>query len=424
MGLLFGLKQFSLNQSRCLRISIRRHSYQNQSTTPRTSLTTNCYSSVIPYLSVTQLQLESKVNDFDDVIDVRTPAEYSEDRVPDAVNVPVLDNDQRVMVGTLYKSNRLEARRQGAALISRNIAGHLENFFREKPLNYKPLIYCWRGGQRSRSLAIILKEIGFHPTLLEGGYKEYRKLVRSKLFDESPGSIMNKFKIIKISGPTGCGKSLLLETLEKRGEQILHLEQLANHKGSVLGQYPGAPQPSQKMFETLLYQHLETKYTPEKVIWVENESSKIGKVIIPLGLWRKMLQSPRIQLNVDLEDRIQFILKDYDYFCQENSKNYLLNILKDLERYAGKKKSLLWSNFVENNQYKELVTDLIVNYYDLNYKKPLTKPKLTFQVPKSLILQPGNLLNSRLVDDLLNFGDKSMLCDKEDIIDNEIKLHL
>merc|ERR1712112_36251 len=129
------------------------------------------------------------------------------------------------------------------------------------------------------------------------------------------------------------------------------------------------------MFETLLYQHLETKYTPEKVIWVENESSKIGKVIIPLGLWRKMLQSPRIQLNVDLEDRIQFILKD-------------------LERYAGKKKSLLWSNFVENNQYKELVTDLIVNYYDLNYKKPLTKPKLTFQVPKSLILQPGNLLTS------------------------------
>ena len=262
-------------------------------------------------------------------------------------------------------------------------------------------------------MAIILQEIGFKPSVIEGGYKAYRKMVRDTLFDETESSLMNRFTFIRISGPTGSGKSLLLEMLKERGEQVLHLEQLARHKGSVLGLYPGETQPSQKHFETHLYLQLMTSFDPKKVIWVENESSKIGDIIIPVGLWRTMCKSERIQINVSLEDRIEFILQDYDYMCQDENSEYLLQILDSIERYAGKKKIQSWKHLVMEKRFRELVSELIVNYYDINYKKPNREPSESFDIPGGLLRQEGQLLNSSVVSDIISFGNKMMSCEGE-----------
>jgi len=367
------------------------------------------YSSVIPYFKVTDIINHGP--QFDEIIDVRTPLEFSEDRILTSVNVPVLTNEQRVNIGTLYDGKKLEARRQGTALISRNIADYLETFFASKPKNYKPLIYCWRGGQRSRSLAIILHEIGFQPTLLSGGYKAYRKMVRENLFDEN--SELSKLKLIRISGSTGCGKSLLLEILKEKGEQIIDLEYLAKHKGSVLGQFPCEDQPSQRMFESFLYNQIKTELNPEKVVWIENESSKIGKVIIPNLLLAKMRLSPRIQINACLEDRVKFILQDYSYLCSESNKETLLKNLSDLERHAGKRKSSYWCDLVKNYHYEELVQDLIVNYYDLNYKKPKELPIEHFELPHGILLNRDDLFNASIIDKLISFGNEQLLSERE-----------
>ncbi|XP_023346600.1 uncharacterized protein LOC111715500 isoform X2 [Eurytemora carolleeae] len=248
--------------------------------------------SILPIVGFTEL----KKFTFSEIIDVRTPLEFAEDRIRGAINLPVLNNEQRAEVGTLYCSDKLKGRKVGAALISRNISDHILNHFKEKDLNYKPLIYCWRGGQRSRSMAIILKEIGFQPVLLQGGYKAYRQHVCSYLCQEKtedqPLTNLDKIRLVRISGATGSGKTLLLKALKARGEQILDLEDLAKHKGSILGDYPSENQPSQKGFESDLFNNIE-ELSPSSVVWIENEGSRVGNVGVSRRLWEKMCKSPR-----------------------------------------------------------------------------------------------------------------------------------
>ncbi|HMQ71842.1 MAG TPA: tRNA 2-selenouridine(34) synthase MnmH, partial [Rubrivivax sp.] len=187
---------------------------------------------------------------FDAVIDARSPAEYAEDRLPGAVNWPTLDDDERRRVGTLYvQTSALQARKLGAVLAARRIAGHLEAHLDGKPRNWRPLVYCWRGGQRSGTLAWFLSEIGFRATRLQGGYKAFRALVRQQL-DTLPATLA----LVVVAGRTGSGKTRLLQRLAAHGEQVLDLEALACHRGSVLGALPGTPQPSQKRFDTLVWQ--------------------------------------------------------------------------------------------------------------------------------------------------------------------------
>ena len=223
---------------------------------------------------------------FDAIIDVRSPAEYAEDHLPGALNWPVLDNEERHRVGLLYKSSPFEARKIGAALVARNIARHIEAHAEPLNRNWRPLVYCWRGGQRSGAMTWFLGQIGFKSRQLQGGYKAYRAQVREALLTQPAA-----FEFHVLCGRTGTGKTRLLQTLAAQGAQVLDLEGLAAHRGSILGALPDQPQPSQKGFDTLLWQQL-TQLDASRPVFVESESRKIGQVRMPESMYEAMRCGP------------------------------------------------------------------------------------------------------------------------------------
>src|SRR5688572_10830570 len=251
---------------------------------------------------------------FDAIIDVRSPAEYAEDHIPGAVSAPVLDDAERAEVGTLYKQvSPFDAKKIGASLIARNVARHVENLFKGKDKSWHPLVYCWRGGKRSGAMAHILREIGWNADTLEGGYKAYRRFVVSQL-----ESLPSGLDFIVIHGPTGSGKSRLLAALERAGAQVLDLEALAAHRGSVLGSLPDRPQPSQKMFESQLLEGL-SNLDSSKPVYVEGESKKIGELQVPEALMGRMRASSCIALEVAIDVRVDLLLEEYRHFLQDRA---------------------------------------------------------------------------------------------------------
>ena len=292
------------------------------------------------------------------IVDVRSENEFLEDCIPSSINLPVLNNKERIIIGTQYKENSFDARKQGAAIISHNISKIiLKDIFKKED---KILIYCWRGGLRSLSLYLVLKQIGFNVELLEGGYKSYRKYIVN-FFDNE----IYKFQFNQIKGVTGVGKTLFLNIL-KDYASVLDLEGIAKHKGSILGDIPKQKQPSQKLFETELFAKLMLLGTKD-IIWVESESIKIGKLNIPSNLWRKMGEGLSVKLNSSLKERVSFILKDYKYFTKEPSlmKNAMRVLKKIIQRedYSVIEKNLL------KGDYSKFVESLIVHHYDKAYKK-------------------------------------------------------
>src|SRR5437868_10747179 len=210
---------------------------------------------------------------FDAVIDARTPAECALDHIPGAICAPVLDDAQRAEVGMLYKQvSPFEAKKLGAALIAKNVAGHIDTLFRGKEKSWRPLIYCWRGGKRSGAMAHILREVGWDAKTLEGGYRAYRRWVVDEL-----ATLPAQLEFVVVHGPTGSGKSRFLGALASAGAQVLDLEALAAHRGSVLGSRPNEPQPSQKWFESQLLAELG-KFDRSPPVYVEGESKKIGQI--------------------------------------------------------------------------------------------------------------------------------------------------
>ena len=179
-----------------------------------------------------------RLDDFDEIIDVRSPLEFADDHIPGAVNAPVFSNDERARVGTLYRQSPFDATRLGAALAARNIAAHLDTTFADRPQGWRPLIYCWRGGKRSGSMTVMFNMIGWRARQLDGGYKTYRRATLD-LLDTLPPTL----RLIVLTGPTGSGKTRLLDALAQAGAQTLDLEALAAHRGSLLGAWPGMAQP-------------------------------------------------------------------------------------------------------------------------------------------------------------------------------------
>lgn len=303
----------------------------------------------------------SQLADFDTVIDVRSPAEFAEDHVPGAINCPVLDNEERIRVGTLYKQDSpFAARKIGAALVARNIARHLDEQLSQFPKSWKPLIYCWRGGQRSGAFTHILREIGWSARRLEGGYKSWRHHVLVNL-----ETLPRQFDFRVVAGPTGSGKSRLLEALAARGAQVLHLEELAAHKGSVLGNLPDVAQPSQKMFETRLYSAL-AGLQPERPVFVEAESRRIGALRLPDALNTAIHDAPCLRIEASLPARVEFLLKDYAYLC---APGHLREQLERLKEVQGKERILHWQTLAGIGEYRALVVELLRDHYDPLYAR-------------------------------------------------------
>ena len=229
--------------------------------------------------------------DYDTVIDARTPAEYALDHIPGAVSAPVLDDAERAQVGTLYKQvSPFEAKKLGAALVAKNVARHIEQAFSKKDKSWRPLVYCWRGGKRSGAMAHILREVGWQAETLAGGYRAYRRWVVEQL-----ATLPEQFEFTVVHGPTGSGKSRFLAALGRAGAQVLDLEALAQHRGSVLGGLPGERQPSQKWFESLVLAELQ-KFNRRAPVFVEAESKKIGELQVPEALMAR--------INVDCTLRV------------------------------------------------------------------------------------------------------------------------
>lgn len=299
---------------------------------------------------------------YDCIIDVRSPAEFAEDHIPGALNCPVLDDEERARVGTIYKQvSPFEAKKIGAALISANIARHLESRFLDRPKGWRPLIYCWRGGMRSGSMTIIFRSIGWNAGQLEGGYKSWRRHVIDTL-EQLPA----KFSFRVVCGATGSGKTRILQAIGARGEQILDLETLASHKGSVLGVLPDQPQPTQKWFETLLLQALQD-FDPERPVYVEAESRKIGNLHIPEGLMQRIRAGSCLQIDASLAARVEFLLADYDYFLTRQA--LLLQRLQALHGLQSNENLQRWAAHVAADRWPELVRELLELHYDPLYHR-------------------------------------------------------
>jgi tRNA 2-selenouridine synthase len=296
---------------------------------------------------------------FDTIIDVRSPAEFAEDHVPGAISAPVLDDAERAEVGTLYKQvSPFDAKKTGAALVAKNIAGHVQRLFNEKPKDWHPLVYCWRGGKRSGAMAHILREIGWNAETLDGGYKAYRRWVVEELA-ELPARC--DFQVVH--GPTGSGKSRLFAALKRAGAQVLDLEDLAAHRGSVLGNLPDRPQPAQRMFESLLLEEL-ARFDLSKPIYVEGESKKIGELQVPDALMERMRGSPCILLASALATRVDLLLEEYRHFIED--RKTLEAQLDCLVALHGREKIAQWKAIED---WHELVARLLVEHYDPAYQR-------------------------------------------------------
>lgn len=310
---------------------------------------------------ITAQDAMARYEQFDTVIDARSEGEHAEDHLPGALNWPSLNNAERIRVGTLYKQvSPFEAQKIGAALVAANISRHILDHVQDKPKSWQPLVYCWRGGKRSHSLALILGQIGFKVHLIEGGYKAFRKA----LVEDTPARVQPlRFRVL--CGPTGSGKTRLLQALTAEGAQVLDLEALAKHRASVLGGIPGQNQPTQKAFETLLWDTLR-RLDPTRPVFVEAESKKVGNVTIPESLITAMRASPCVRLELSLAHRVQLLMEDYDYFVKDAS--YFCERLDRLTDLKGRAVVDDWKARAQAGQTAQVVAELLDKHYDPGYE--------------------------------------------------------
>jgi len=303
---------------------------------------------------------EFATSGFDDIIDVRSPAEFAEDHVPGAINLPVLSNEERAVVGTMYtQESPFKARKIGAALVVRNVAQHLETTLAGHAKSWKPLVYCWRGGQRSGSMTWLLSQVGWKAEQLQGGYKSYRAVVKNMLYDQP-----FKRRVVLLDGNTGTAKTELLHRLAAQDVNILDLEGLANHRGSVFGHMAEA-QPSQRMFERDILAHLEA--LPEGPVLIEAESSKVGDRLVPPALWTAMLGAPRIRVAAGLDARSVYLARAYADILADVAG--VKATLKRLAPLIGHAAVADWGDMAERGAHTEFTRALMEHHYDPRYEK-------------------------------------------------------
>jgi tRNA 2-selenouridine synthase len=299
---------------------------------------------------------------FDAILDARSPAEFAEDHLPGARSLPVLGNAEREYIGTIYKQQSpFEAKRQGAVLVSRNIAHHLESTLAGMPRTWRPLLYCWRGGKRSAAFAHVMREVGWDAHTLQGGYRAYRRWVVEQLA-QLPGG----FRFRVVHGATGSGKSRLLRALSRAGAQVLDLEALAMHRGSVLGELPGQPQPPQKLFESRLYAALGL-LSASRPVYVEGESRKIGQLQVPEALITAMRASECVRLEAAPQARVALLMDEYRHFFADTAA--LRAQLDCLLPLHGRERVESWKSLAAAGEFEALVARLLAEHYDPAYAR-------------------------------------------------------
>lgn len=298
---------------------------------------------------------------FDEIIDVRSPSEFAYDHIPGAISLPVLSDEERAAVGTIYvQDDRFKARKIGAALVSRNAAHHLETYLADKPGSYRPLVYCWRGGQRSGSFTTILKQIGWRADAIDGGYQSYRKLVVNCLYDAPFPA-----PVVLLDGNTGTAKTEILNLLPDRGLQIIDLEGLAQHRGSLLGGRDGG-QPSQKAFESALATEV-TALDSRRTVVLEAESSKIGDRSLPPSIWAAMRSAPRLLLEAPLDERARYLARAYADVTRDIEE--LTSRLRPLHRRHSWDRVNIWIDMARAGDFRELAKQLMEQHYDPLYHR-------------------------------------------------------
>ncbi|SIT90524.1 tRNA 2-selenouridine synthase [Yoonia rosea] len=298
---------------------------------------------------------------FDTVIDVRSPAEFAEDHIPGAINLPALSNEQRAQVGTIYKQiSAFDGRKIGAGMVIRNVADHIDGPLMDKDGSWQPLVYCWRGGQRSGVFSSLLSEIGWRSQTVKGGYTTFRRLVKAGLYD-----VPLAHRFILLDGYTGTAKTEILPRLAARGVQVIDLEGLAGHRGSLLGGMPGG-QPSQKAFETRLATALNA-LDPTRPVVIEAESSKIGRIVLPASVWAAMLAGPRIVIKAPMGARAGYLAKAYREVIED--PDVVAAKLAPLRRLRGHATVDRWIALSHAGALVDLSHALMVDHYDPSYAK-------------------------------------------------------
>jgi tRNA 2-selenouridine synthase len=324
-----------------------------------------------------------RLAEFDAVIDARSESEFAEDHLPGAVNWPVLNDAERHAVGYEYKQvSPFEARKRGAALAARNIAMHIETQVQALQREWKPLVYCWRGGQRSGSLSLVLGQIGFSVQVLEGGYQAFRRAVIAEL-EQQPLAL--SFRVL--CGRTGSAKSRLLQALAAQGAQVLDLEAVACHRGSVLGPLPGQPQPSQKAFETQLWLALRG-FDPARPVFAEGESRLIGRLRVPEPLLERLRAAPCVEVQMPLPARVDFLLHDYAHFVTDTEA--FCARLAALRELRGAATVQRWQAMARAGALREVVQDLLAEHYDPGYQRSMERNFAGFATALPLDLPDGD----------------------------------
>jgi tRNA 2-selenouridine synthase len=296
------------------------------------------------------------------VIDSRTPAEFAIDHVPGAINCPVLSDEERHRVGTLYKqAGPFEARRLGGGLVAANLARHLATVMADKPASWKPIVYCWRGGLRSGSMVQWLRLVGWDARQLSGGYKQYRRHVIGQIETIAP-----QLDLRVLCGPTGSAKTRVLQALAAAGEQTLDLEDCADHKGSVLGGLPGVEQPSQKRFENRIATIL-SKLDLSRPVYVEAESRKIGKLALPTPVLDRMRASPCVEIAAGVDARLDYLLRDYAYLGDDAEG--LAAKIASLHGLQSNETLARWQAWAREHALAPLFRELMTEHYDPLYAR-------------------------------------------------------
>lgn len=326
----------------------------------------------------------ARLDQFSTVIDARSEAEYAEDRLPGAVNWPSLNNAERHEIGTMYvQVSPFEAKKRGAALVAANIARHITREVIDKPKDWKPLVYCWRGDKRSGSLALVLGQIGFQVRIVEGGYKAFRAAVVA-----SVPALARALQFRVVCGPTGSGKTRLLQALAAAGAQVLDLEALASHRSSVLGLIPGQPQPTQKRFDTLVWDTLR-QFDPARPVYVESESKKVGNVSVPDALIEVMRAAPCLRLELPDDSRVALLLEDYEFFVHDPA--LFCSRLDALTQLRGKAQVQAWKDDVMAGRTESVVRELLLKHYDPGYAQSMARNFQQFGTSQPVVAQDHSM---------------------------------